>query len=177
MLLVTARNIKNGQINYSLSEEFVDPDDAKKLLERGYPKIGDVLFTTEAPLGEVANIDREDIALAQRVIKFRGKKGILDNYFLKYFLSSDSFLQKLYTYATGSTALGIKASKLSKLQVLLLPIDDQLAIVHHIETETARINAKIAKTKRIIGLQKEYRTALISEVVTGKIKVTQEAAS
>lgn len=37
--------------------------------------------------------------------------------------------------------------------------------------ETARINAKIAKTKRIIELQKEYRIALISEVVTGKIKV------
>ena len=48
--------------------------------------------------------------------------------------------------------------------------DDQTAIIHHIETETARINAKIAKTKRIIELQKEYRTALISEVVTGKIK-------
>ena len=50
-----------------------------------------------------------------------------------------------------------------------------VAIAHHIETEHARINAKIAKTKKIIELQKEYRTALISEVVTGKIKVTQEA--
>jgi type I restriction enzyme S subunit len=55
---------------------------------------------------------------------------------------------------------------------LIPDLIDQTAIVHHIETETARINAKIAKTKRIIELQKEYRTALISEVVTGKIKVT-----
>ena len=51
------------------------------------------------------------------------------------------------------------------------PLEDQTAIIHHIESETARINAKIAKTKRIIELQKEYRTALISEAVTGKIKV------
>ncbi|MCD6185943.1 MAG: hypothetical protein J7K84_09190 [Deltaproteobacteria bacterium] len=50
----------------------------------------------------------------------------------------------------------------------------QTAIVQHIETQTASINAKSTRTKRIIELQKEYRTALISEVVTGKIKVTEE---
>ena len=66
---------------------------------------------------------------------------------------------------------------IANLEIAYPPLSEQLAIVHYIETETARINAKIAKTKRIIELQKEYRTALISEVVTGKIKVTQEAAS
>jgi type I restriction enzyme S subunit len=171
LFLVTAKNIKNGKIDYSLSEEYVDELDAQSLLDRGTPKIGDVLFTTEAPLGEVANIDKEEIALAQRVIKFRGQENILDNYFLKYWLMSDSFQQDLYTYATGSTALGIKASKLPKLLLLLPPIDEQKAITDYIEKQCARIDAKIAKTKRIIELQKEYRTALISEAVTGKIKV------
>jgi hypothetical protein len=41
-----------------------------------------------------------------------------------------------------------------------------------LKASVTRIDTKIAKTKRIIELQKEYRTALISEVVTGKIKVT-----
>ena len=40
-------------------------------MHRGIPQIGDILFTTEAPLGQVANVDRTDIALAQRIIKFR----------------------------------------------------------------------------------------------------------
>ena len=53
--------------------------------------------------------------------------------------------------------------------------DEQIAIIQHIEAETARIDAKIAKTQRIIELQKEYRSALISEVVTGKIKVSHLA--
>jgi len=173
LFLITARNIKNGKIDYSLSEEYVDENDAKSLLGRGKPKIGDVLFTTEAPLGEVANIDNEDIALAQRVIKFRGKKAILNNYFLKYWLMSNSFQQDLHTYATGSTALGIKASKLPKLLLLIPPYKEQKAIVEHIEKESDRIDTKIAKTQRIIELQKEYRTALISEAVTGKIKVPE----
>lgn len=171
MFLVTARNIKNGRIDYSLSEEYVDREDAEKLLIRGKPQIGDVLFTTEAPLGEVANVDREDIALAQRVIKFRGRKKLVNNFFLKYFLFANSFQQDLYTYATGSTALGIKASKLTNLLLLLPPLSQQERIVKHIDAEIVRIESKTEKTKRIIELQKEYRTALISEVVTGKIKV------
>jgi type I restriction enzyme S subunit len=51
------------------------------------------------------------------------------------------------------------------------PLEEQKAIAEYIEKETARIDTKIAKTKRIIELQKEYRTALISEAVTGKIKI------
>ena len=172
LFLVTARNIKNGRIDYEISKEYVDFDDAQSLLDRGRPKIGDVLFTTEVPLGEVANIDREDIALAQRIIKFRGKKDILNNFFLKFWLLSDAFQQDLYTYATGSTALGIKASKLNKLLLVLPSYKEQTAIVAHIEKESARIDAKITKTKKLIELFKEYRTALISEVVTGKIKIT-----
>jgi len=56
---------------------------------------------------------------------------------------------------------------------LIPSLSEQTTIVHHIETQITRINAKIAKTKKIIALQKEYRIALISEVVTGKIKVTE----
>lgn len=52
-------------------------------MHRGIPQIGDILFTTEAPLGQVANVDRTDIALAQRIIKFRALSTV-NNYYLKY---------------------------------------------------------------------------------------------
>lgn len=48
---------------------------------------------------------------------------------------------------------------------------EQTEIVQHIENESAKIDAKIAKAEQYINLLTEYRTALISEVVTGKIKV------
>jgi restriction endonuclease S subunit len=53
----------------------------------------------------------------------------------------------------------------------LPPIQDQYAIVEHIEAEDHRTSSMIAKTQKLIDLLTEYRTALISEVVTGKIKV------
>jgi type I restriction enzyme S subunit len=49
--------------------------------------------------------------------------------------------------------------------------EEQNQIVEYIEKESAKINAKIDKARNYINLLTEYRTALISEVVTGKIKV------
>src|SRR6202012_582796 len=66
--LVTARNVKAGSIDYETSQEFVDPAEYDEIMHRGLPRIGDLLFTMEAPLGNVAVVDRVDIALAQRVI-------------------------------------------------------------------------------------------------------------
>src|SRR5260221_5054432 len=113
IFLVTARNIKGGIINYSLSQEFISKDDYEQVMQRGKPIIGDVLFTTEAPLGEVANVDRDDIALAQRIIKFRANPRFLDNYYLKLWLSSYVFQSDLLRYATGSTALEMSSSFLN----------------------------------------------------------------
>ena len=71
----------------------------------------------------------------------------------------------------------LTGEKLKEIYVVCPPSEEQTAIVRQIETEIVSINTKIAKTKKIIELQKEYRSALISEVVTGKIRVTQEVTT
>lgn len=50
--LVTAKNIKDGKICYELSKEYVREADYEEIMHRGIPQIGDILFTTEAPLGQ-----------------------------------------------------------------------------------------------------------------------------
>lgn len=174
VFLITARNIKNGIIDYTLSQEFIDEDNYEEVMRRGLPKLGQVLMTTEAPLGEVAQIDRTDVALAQRVLKFDGKKNKLDNRFLKYFILSKAFQASLYKFATGSTALGIKSERLSYLKSLLPPITEQTAIADYLDQETAKIDRLCETVNQTIGRLKEYRTALITQAVTGKIKVTDE---
>ena len=176
VFLVTAKNLKNGKIDYSLSEEFVSEDDYDNIMRRGLPEKGDVLFTTEAPLGEVANVDEENIALAQRIIKFRPQKGILNCYFLKYWLLSPLFQNDLQSYSTGSTALGIKASKLNKLRLVLPLFEEQKKIVIYINQKTTEIDQTVSNIENQIELLQEYRTALISEVVTGKIDVRDEGS-
>lgn len=170
-LLVTAKNIKNGAIDYEISREYVKTEEYEEIMHRGKLKIGDMLFTTEAPLGEVANVDRTDFALAQRVIKFRGKKDLVDNYFMKYWFMSYSFQENLKTFATGSTALGIKASKLSKLRLMLPPLREQNEIVVYLDTKCAEIDSIISDKQRQLDTLAEYRKSLIYEYVTGKKEV------
>jgi len=97
------------------------------------------------------------------------KEDIINPHFALYFLLS--FKTAIIRLANAATLPIFNQSQTKSFEIFIPDIDKQIAIVHHIETETARIDVKIAKTKKIIELQKEYRTALISEVVTGKIKV------
>ena len=171
VFLVTARNVRNGKIDYEASEEFVDASSAASLLARGLPEIGDLLFTMEAPLGQVALIDRTDIALAQRIVKFRGQLNLLRNDFLMYWIMESACQARLETLATGSTALGIKASKLGMIECLIPPIEEQRKIVSFIENAIAEIDTLNAHAERGIDLLKERRSALIAATVTGKIDV------
>ena len=172
--LVTAKNIRNGRIDYKISQEFTSEDNYQRIMTRGIPQIGDVLFTTEAPLGEVANVDDVSIALAQRIIKFRPEPDFLNPYFLKYWILSYSFQSNLQRYATGSTAQGIKASKLCLLKLNLPPLKEQKQIVDYLDQKTQETNELIAAEQRKIELLKEYRQSLISDAVTGKIDVRNE---
>ncbi|BAK13752.1 restriction endonuclease subunit S [Pantoea ananatis] len=171
ILLVTARNIKKGVLDYTLSQEFIAPSDYKEVMGRGLPDIGDVLFTTEAPLGEVANVDRVDIALAQRIIKFKGMASRLDNYYFKYFIMSSAFQQSLNLYSSGSTAQGIKAERFVYLRKLLPPINEQMEIVGFLDKEITKIDILVEQQFVMLSLLQERRTALISAAVTGKIDV------
>ncbi|MDY5660129.1 MAG: restriction endonuclease subunit S [Sodaliphilus sp.] len=113
--LITAKIIKNGSI--SEPTEFISEDQYHLWMTRGFPVNGDVILTTEAPLGEVAQLDFRKVALAQRVVCFRGKKNMIDNTYLKYYFLSYYGQQALRARETGTTVTGIKQSELKKVIV------------------------------------------------------------
>jgi len=124
--LITAKVVKSGRILEP--NEFIATDDYDTWMRRGIPIPGDVVMTTEAPLGEIAQLDQRKVALAQRLITLRGKKGLLDNDFLKYLMLSDFVQHQLQARATGTTVRGIRQSELRKVQVLLPEYQEQKAI-------------------------------------------------
>lgn len=171
VFLLTARNIRDGKIDCDASEEYIAAAEYDVVMSRGTPQVGDVVFTTEAPLGQVANLDRTDLALAQRIIKFRGQAGVVDNYFLKYWIMGSYCQANLEQLATGSTALGIKGSKVGQVRFCLPPFQEQRAIAKFLDVETTKLDALVAEAEHTIALLQERRTALISAAVTGKIDV------
>ena len=123
--LITAKIIKAGRIEKPT--EFIAKDNYDSWMRRGIPKAGDVVLTVEAPLGEVAQLGAEKIALAQRVVTLRGKVGVLDNTYLLYLLQTEEMQEQLKARATGTTVLGIKQSELRKVLLRLPTIEAQVS--------------------------------------------------
>ena len=124
--LVTAKIVKGGRIEKP--DEFIAEEDYDDWMRRGMPEAGDVVMTTEAPLGEIAQLDGKRIALAQRLITLRGKPKVLDNTFLKFLMQSEFVQNQLKARSTGTTVLGIRQSELRKVSLVLPLHDEQLAI-------------------------------------------------
>lgn len=124
--LVTAKIVKNGTINgYT---EFIAEEDYDKWMVRGFPKVGDVILTTEAPLGEVALLKEEKVALAQRIVCLRGKDNVLNNTYLKYYLQSGKGQKSLSARESGTTVTGIKQAELRRVDIEYPTYENQLRI-------------------------------------------------
>ena len=141
--LITAKIIKKGRIESPT--EFISVDDYDSWMVRGFPKVGDVVLTTEAPLGEVAQLDNANIALAQRVVTLRGKTGVLDNTYLKYYFLSNVGQQRLKARETGTTVTGIKQSELREVTIDVPPYAVQVEIAYILKS----IDDKIEVNRRI----------------------------
>lgn len=128
--LITAKNVKKGFIQEE-PMEFVDSESYDGWMTRGIPRVGDVLFTTEAPLGNVAQLDTEDrVVFAQRVIIMQANPNVLDSTLLKYMLLSAPVQARIHAQATGATAQGIKASLLKRIEISFpRSLPDQQALV------------------------------------------------
>lgn len=135
--LITAKIIKAGKIE--TPTEFIAIDNYESWMRRGIPQAGDVVLTVEAPLGEVAQLGPERVALAQRVVTLRGKIGLLDNAYLLYLLQTEDMQSQLKARATGTTVLGIKQSELRKIVLSLPPINLQLTAAKTLKALDDRI--------------------------------------
>lgn len=165
--LITAKNVRFGYINRQPCE-YVTQEEYKSWMTRGFPKLGDLLFTTEAPLGNIAIVDIEEpFALAQRVICFQLHNPDMAC-FLKWLFMSPLFQLQLLNNSTGMTATGIKASKLKEIPIPVPPLSEQRRIVAKIDELMARCD----EMERLRSEQKQklnlVHTAAINSLMTSK---------
>ncbi|NOV21233.1 restriction endonuclease subunit S [Ensifer adhaerens] len=127
--VISAKVVKGGRILHPI-EQTIEPTYYAEWMRRGYPRAGDVVLTTEGPLGEVAQLDfrTAQYALGQRIVVLRGHRDIIDNTFLKFLLLSPIGQERLSSYATGTTVEGISQKSLRKLRLPVPPIGLQRQI-------------------------------------------------
>lgn len=100
----------------------------------------------------------------------RPKIGLLPR-FLGYWVQSEYMIGAIVAHSVGVSYPAINATDLVRLPIVKIPLPEQTAIAAHLDKETAKIDRLCDKVNQAIERLKEYRTALITQAVTGKIKV------
>ena len=157
---------------------YLSPEAVQKRWSHFRVRSGDLLISGSASIGFCTEVDG-GIAGAipyTGIIIIRPRAERISRNFVRWMLLSDVFATQVDLASTGSTIQHFGPSHLARMQVLAPPVHEQLAIADHVETEASRIDVLVGRIHQAIDYLHEYRTALISAAVTGKIDVRKEAA-
>jgi type I restriction enzyme S subunit len=167
--LITAKNIKKGYIQRE-PEEYIAVDNYDSWMTRGIPEKGDILFTTEAPLANVAQLDtNEKVAFAQRTIIFQPDPKALNKDFLKYLLLSKPIQEKIKAKGTGATVKGIKSRLLKKIKIAFPGIKQQKRIVNQLDKISSEAkHLESIYQQKIIALE-ELKKSILKKAFEGEL--------
>jgi len=169
--VIRTSNVKNGKLVY---------DDAKYTHEKGYnewtrrgvPTPGDVLLTREAPAGEACLVpSNQKICLGQRMVWLKINNKRVLSQFILYLIYSNVVRTYIDFLSAGSTVLHFNMADIKNIPVLIPPLVEQKSIIQYLDKIESDVNHSIEIIKLQIAKLKEYKTTLINDAVTGKIKV------
>jgi type I restriction enzyme S subunit len=136
-------------------------------------KKGDILFARSgATVGKTYIYNSDSPACyAGYLIRAECNENLYSN-FIYYYTKSGVYENWKNSISIQSTIQNIGADKYSLMPVILPPLPEQQSIANYLDKKCEKIDSTVTKAQRKIDLLKEYKTALISEVVTGKRKVS-----
>jgi type I restriction enzyme, S subunit len=161
-------NVKNGQVDWT-GHAYVSDETYDKYMSRGFPAAGDLLFTTEAPMGEVAFAPTTKFCMAQRMMLLKPDPRVWVSEYLMYHLWSPWFQEHLRIGATGTTVQGISSRNFRPLQLWMPPPDEQERLAIEIRQKLALARAAeqslAGQTKRTARL----RSAILAAGFSGRL--------
>jgi type I restriction enzyme S subunit len=141
-------------------------------------QVNDILFMKLRPyLAKIAKPSFQGVCSGEMLVLRNKIEDLAWGNFLEVLLRSKSFIELINSSTYGAKMPRAEWNFIGNAYIPLPPPEEQKAIVEYIEKETAIIDKAIERTEREIELIKEYKTTLISEVVTGKKlsgKLTEE---
>ena len=174
--------VANVQYGYFILDDVAELLLPQEIAKNYFIQSSDILVTEGGDIdklgrgtvweGQIKNCLHQNHIFAIRTIK---------KYASEYFVSllMSSHYGRNYFTNTGIKSTNLASTnktKLGNFSVLLPSIEEQKKIISYLDHQTTKINNLITKTRTSIDHLKEYRTALISAAVTGKIDVREKAA-
>ena len=164
-------DIQNGEVVFD-NIGFVNDVDEELLLEPD-----DLLFNRTNSLDQIGKVGvfrghtQHPVTFASYLVRMRCASFVLP-YFLNFLLNAPFVMGWSRSEALPSIGqANLNPNRYGYLPIALPPLDEQRAIVAHIEAETRKLDDLRAAAERSINLLKERRAALIAAAVTGRLAV------
>ena len=161
-LALSALNVKDGYIDFSQNVHYGDQALYNEWMSGNELHEGQVLFTTEAPMGNVAQVpDNKRYILSQRTIAFDVKEDVITENFLATLLRSPAVFNTLTSLSSGGTAKGVSQKSLAGVDVQV-PVDlkEQTLLADYFHS----LNNLITLHQRKLEKLKTFKKAMLDKM-------------
>lgn len=174
---ISAEAIKGNQIDLNYKRGYISMEQHLEYCKKSKVIKGDILFCKSgSTTGKSAMVEiDDDFGIWSPLAIIRVNRDKISNSYMFQSIQSSLFKNQVETSWTFGTQPNIGMGALENLWIAIPPISEQEQIDIFLKNELAKFDLILAKTQQEIELLKEYKTALISEVVTGKVDVRDEA--
>ncbi|MCL2784149.1 MAG: restriction endonuclease subunit S [Propionibacteriaceae bacterium] len=140
---------------------------------------GDLVFNTMWVWMGALGVSHHDGIVSPAYNVYRPVRADVDADYYSSLFRTPSYVGAFASLSTGITKSRLRfyPDDLAAMPTILPPMNEQKAIVSHINTRTASIQRAITYTQREIDLLTEFRTRLTSDVVTGQVDVRSVAST
>lgn len=162
-------HIKEGKILFEREEYYVSEDWANK-----HPKIkkGNIVVVQTGDIGQIALVDdKYDNCNCHALIILAVDNNTVSSEYLSYYLRSRIGKELMLLTKTGALLPHLNSTQIGDTMVILPPLKEQQNVVDYIKGEEESFDIKISKANRRIELLNELKQSIITEAVTGKVKV------
>ena len=165
--IISAANVKRGRIVFD-RPRYVSTETYREFAVRGMAEPGDLVVTTEAPVGEVAVYpEGGPFLLTRRVIGFQTAH--VDNQYLGYCFSSASALAHIKSHNRGSTVPRILKPALMRTPLALPPQEEQARIRERVEALLSTRGAVRAQASDSQARVRRLRQSILKWAFEGKL--------
>lgn len=166
--LITSKDIIDGNIRFD-SAKHISKEDYDSINRRSKVSNGDVIMPMIGTIGNPALVQGESNFAIKNIALFRTSIGGLDSRYMKFFLCSKMCITQFDLFSSGGVQGFVGLGTLRNLKVFKMKNNEDKLIADYLDFETEKIDSTIDVIKQSINMLFEYRTALISAAVTGKI--------
>ena len=168
ILAISAKNIKNNKLVNLENAKYVDEVLYEKWM-KDKVKLGDILMTSEAPLGELFYVaDDTRYCLSQRIYCLRSNSTIMKSSIFYYVLGSNQVKNEILNRATGTTVTGIRQSELRRVRILVPP----MSLQNKLDSILMQNLYKKCTLEEENSYLKQLREILLPKLMSGEIRVS-----